>query len=828
MPTDTRVQALYDRWQKLRSQGLNLTPEEVCQESPELADKLRELMTSSAISFQQPGRKTPDTLAERQRPRNGSEYPFLEPPQNPDELGRLATFRILRVIGQGGMGIVFEGEDAALQRRVAVKVLRPEMESDSLEERFQREAQLAASLNHDHIVTIYQIGHHADRPFLVMEYLVGESLSQRLERDGWLPALEALEIVRQAALGLAVAHERGLIHRDIKPANIWLESERPGGRLKRVKILDFGLARPILNHDTLSTGGDLIGTPNYMAPEQIFGRPLDGRTDLYSLGCTLYACLMGTPPFVKDDTTALLEAIAFENSPDLGKLDGRMPPAVAVLLTQLLAKDPEARPPTAAVVADRLSALETADTLSSPATSQTELLKANSRKLSQRISAHLHGGVWLGGIAISAAILVALVMGFRSYFGAGQDDNPNKSGGDQTEVIPRPTGPDIRIGVLYSLSGTFAGSERPMADGIMLAVEQINNAGGVLGRPIKPVIVDARSRAEGAAQAAEKLLTEDNVLTIFGCASSSSRKLVSEVCRKHDSLLVFASIYEGLEQSPYVVYAGGAPNQQIQPSATYAYSDLHKRKFFLVGSDYVYSHAANEILKDRLTGLGATIVGTEYEPLGGVDFKGIVERIKASKADMVMNTVDGSSNIAFFHAMRRAGLTPDQVPIMWLSVGEEDMASIPSQELEGDYIALPYFQSIESPANRAFLESFRTKYPTRRADDAAEAAYAAVYLWKQAVQKANSVSPDRIREAIGDQRFEAPEGPIRIDKNNLHAWRIARIARIVADRQFEIVFTSPKPLQPEPFPTTRKRGEWESYLKKLNEDWGQRWERPRP
>jgi urea transport system substrate-binding protein len=165
---------------------------------------------------------------------------------------------------------------------------------------------------------------------------------------------------------------------------------------------------------------------------------------------------------------------------------------------------------------------------------------------------------------------------------------------------------------------------------------------------------------------------------------------------------------------------------------------------------------------------------------------------------------------------------------MWLSVGEEDMASIPSQELEGDYIALPYFQSIESPANRAFLESFRTKYPTRRADDAAEAAYAAVYLWKQAVQKANSVSPDQIREAIGDQRFEAPEGPIRIDKNNLHAWRIARIARIVADRQFEIVFTSPKPLQPEPFPTTRKRGEWESYLKKLNEEWGQRWERPRP
>ena len=144
-------------------------------------------------------------------------------------------------------------------------------------------------------------------------------------------------------MGLAVAHERGLIHRDIKPANIWLEADRPSGRLKRVKILDFGLARPILNHNTLSNSGELVGTPNYMAPEQIFGRPLDGRTDLYSLGCTLYACLMGTPPFVKDDTTALLEAIAFENTPDLGKLEGRMPPPVAILLTEMLAKDPEAR-----------------------------------------------------------------------------------------------------------------------------------------------------------------------------------------------------------------------------------------------------------------------------------------------------------------------------------------------------------------------------------------------------------------------------------------------------------------------------------------------------
>ena len=827
MSIDSQLKILFDRWRDFKARGVALTAEQVCVECPELVDRFRGLLRDeNTSSFAGKSEANQETLAATPASLAPGEFSFLDAPQGPDELGRLSTFRILRVLGQGGMGIVFEGEDSALHRRVAVKVLRPEIQSDSLEQRFQQEARLAASLNHDHIVTIYQIGQHAGRHFLVMEYLIGESLAQRLERDGWLPTLEALEIMRQAALGLGVAHEHGLIHRDIKPANIWLESDRPGGALKRVKILDFGLARPIVNHNTLSSSGELVGTPSYMAPEQIFGRPLDGRTDLYSLGCTLYACLMGTPPFVKEDTSALLEAVAYEKSPDVQTLGSRMPKPAAVLLTELLAKDPDARPASAEVVARRLGEIEAADALAVPQSSRTQLLQATSPRMRARIP-HMHLGVWVGSCTILAAALIALAMGFRAFNSEPQDDGGAEKVVPPVPPLVAPSGPSIKIGVLYSRSGTFAGSERPMAEGVLLAVDEINKSGGVLGRPIETVFSDPRSNAEATAQAAEKLLTIDKVVTLFDSGSSSGRKLVIPVCEKHDSLLMYTAVYEGLEQSRYVTYVGGAPNQQIQPAARYAFADLHKRKFFLVGSDYVYSRAANEILKDQLETYGIKIVDPAYEPLGSSNFDSIIEKIKTSNADMVMSTIDGSSNLHFFQAMRRAGLRPDKIPIMWLSVAEEDLNSIPQEDLTGDYIALPYFQSIKSAANDAFLKLFREEHPTRRPDDAAETAYSAVYLWKQAVEKANSVDPPRIREAMGNQSFEAPEGRITIDPENLHAWRMARVARIDAGLHFEIVDTSPKPMAPDPFPRSRSRKAWEAYLKERYDHWGQKWEGPR-
>src|SRR5262249_22628551 len=239
-------------------------------------------------------------------------FPFLDPPREPGEIGRLGAYRILNVLGVGGMAIVFDAEDDALHRQVAVKIMRPEMCDAAARERFLREARAIAKLPHDHVVTVYEVGEHGKMPFLAMERLRGISLEERLLRDHWLPLAEALQIAREAAEGLVVAHDAGMVHRDIKPANIWLEAGSTPGTFKRVKLIAFGIARISMTQSAaLPTPGQVIGTPAYMAPEQAAGRPVDVRADLYSLGCVLYRMLTGKTPFADqdDNTLATLQAV---------------------------------------------------------------------------------------------------------------------------------------------------------------------------------------------------------------------------------------------------------------------------------------------------------------------------------------------------------------------------------------------------------------------------------------------------------------------------------------------------------------------------------------
>lgn len=819
---DPRLDSLYRRWQEEQARGRGQSVEELCRESPELADPLRQMILS-----RQTHAGSPDTVpAGKPEAAAPEDYSFLDPPAGPGELGRIGPFRILQVLGQGGMGIVFLGEDAALDRRVAIKVLRPDAADPALVKRFQQEARIAASLRHDHIVAVYQVGVHRDMPYLVMELLHGESLEQRLDRDGWLPVGDVLKIGRQTAEALAAAHARGLIHRDIKPANIWLEAERPGAPFRRVKVLDFGLARSVVGDENMTRHGEIMGTPRFMSPEQIYGGPLDARTDLYSLGCTMYTALTGRTVFVKEDTTALLHAIVNQTPEIMPDLTARMPRSVASLLADLLKKNPSDRPPNADAVANRIAALEKGDTVMMPRPSPTLMMKATGKHPVQRQTSI---GMWIGAGCIFAAAVVGLYMGVQAMLRARAKPPPNEAE-LETPVAPArfPGGAaPIKIGILHSLSGTFGASERPMVDAILLAVEEINEGGGILGREIQSIIKDGHSDPEQFKQMAEILITESQVAALFGCWSSSSRKPVVEVCTRHHMLLFYSIYYEGLEQSPYVVYVGGAPNQELEPTCKWAYAELHKRRFFLVGSDYVYSRVANTILEDELKRLGAAVVGRAYEPLESTSFDQIAAQIKSSKADMILNTIDGSSNTAFFHALRRAGIRPNAVPTVWFSIGDEDLSSLPHQEITGDYVAVPYFESIQNPDNEEFLDRFRAKYPTRRVGDGAEASYNAVYIWKQAVEQAGTPDPSRVRETVKGQTLDAPEGPIEIDAENLHAWRTARIGRIEERHTFDIVYTSPKPLRPVPFPATRSRAEWEDFLKQLYIGWGNRWEKPR-
>ncbi len=306
-------------------------------------------------------------LESRQEPTDGTsvsppsppELPFLAPPQQTDEIGRLGAYRVLRLLGQGGMGAVFLVEDPALQRHLALKVLLPQhAASAEAKARFVREAKAQAAVEHDHVVTIHQIGEDRGVPFLAMPLLKGQTLGDALQANPHVPVAEAVRIARETAEGLAAAHERRLIHRDVKPGNLWLEGSR-----RRVKVLDFGLARPPSGSEPaglepVTQTGAVVGTPAYMSPEQARGERVDARTDLFSLGCVLYQMLTGRRPFTAPNVTGVLIAVTTETPPRPATLNPSITPELDSLVMRLLAKNPAERPPSAEAVVEELRLVE--------------------------------------------------------------------------------------------------------------------------------------------------------------------------------------------------------------------------------------------------------------------------------------------------------------------------------------------------------------------------------------------------------------------------------------------------------------------------------------
>jgi predicted Ser/Thr protein kinase len=333
-------------------QGHPIPTEELCAGCPEMVPQLERLLRLQRVL--EPSAECRDMVHQLEQQHPPQNYPGLGPPQDEGELGRLDGYRILKVLGRGGMGIVFEAEDVRLCRSVALKMMLPEVATrPEARGRFLREARAAAAVKHDHVVIIYQVGEDRGIPYLAMEFLEGEPLDRRLEREKRLPLAEVLRIGRETAEGLAAAHEKKLIHRDIKPANIWLDTTAND----RVKVLDFGLARPQQTDNQLTGSGAVVGTPGYMPPEQINGNP-EVRSDLYSLGVVLYRLLAGRLPFDQEDMLALMMAVANEQPPNLAELEPQTPPALAEVVMQLLEKKPEDRPASALVVAERLAAIE--------------------------------------------------------------------------------------------------------------------------------------------------------------------------------------------------------------------------------------------------------------------------------------------------------------------------------------------------------------------------------------------------------------------------------------------------------------------------------------
>lgn len=360
-------------------------------------------------------------------------------------------------------------------------------------------------------------------------------------------------------------------------------------------------------------------------------------------------------------------------------------------------------------------------------------------------------------------------------------------------------GDTIKVGLLHSLSGTMAISEVTVRDAELLAIEQINAAGGVLGKQIEPIEEDGASDWPTFAEKAQKLISVDKVATVFGGWTSASRKAMLPVFERNKALLWYPVQYEGLEQSPYIFYTGATTNQQIVPGLDYL-KEQGKKRIFLVGSDYVFPRTANKEIKAYAEANDMEIVGEEYIPLGNQEVATLVNKVVDAKPDAVFNTLNGDTNTAFFKEWKTKGITPEAMPILSVSVAEEEVRAIGPEFLAGHLVAWNYYQTTDTPQNTEFVKAFKAKYGDDTVtSDPMEAGYVAVHLWAAAVEKAGTTEVEAVKKAAAGIEFDAPEGKVTVDGETQHIYKTARIGVIGADGLITQVSGSDEPIKPDPY-----------------------------
>ena len=361
------------------------------------------------------------------------------------------------------------------------------------------------------------------------------------------------------------------------------------------------------------------------------------------------------------------------------------------------------------------------------------------------------------------------------------------------------SGETVKVGLLHSLTGSMAISEVSVRDAELLAIKEINENGGVLGKQIKAVEEDGASDPSVFATKAEKLIADEEVVTVFGCWTSSSRKAVKQIFEDYNSLLWYPVQYEGMESSPNIMYTGAAPNQQIVPAIQYL-ADQGYKKFFLIGSDYVFPRTANMIANAQIEDLGLEVVGEEYAAMDQTEFSSIISKIQAAQPDVIINTLNGTGNVSFFKQMAEKNITSDDIMTMSFSIAEEEVSAIGSDILKGNLVSWNYYETTDTTENKSFVEAYKNEYGDDRVtSDPAEAAYDAVYLWAAACEKAESFDVDKVKEAAAGLSFTAPEGEVTIDGDNQHLAKKVRIGQISDDGLIYEVWATDKAVEPDPY-----------------------------
>ena len=360
----------------------------------------------------------------------------------------------------------------------------------------------------------------------------------------------------------------------------------------------------------------------------------------------------------------------------------------------------------------------------------------------------------------------------------------------------------IKVGILHSLTGTMAISEIPVRNSELLAIKEINQAGGVLGKKIVVVEEDGASDSITFSKKARKLISEENVATVFGCWTSASRKAVKPVFEEYFNLLWYPVQYEGMEASPNIMYMGASPNQQVIPAIDYCAENFGKR-MYLIGNDYIFPRTANRIIKAQLGSKGAECAGEVYVPMGNSDFAEIISEIQEIKPDVVINTLNGDSNVSFFKQLKAAGLSAENLPVMSFSISEEEIKTIGVDYLKGQLVAWNYFQTTGTGRNAEFVADYKAEYGADSVTgDPIEAGYIAVYMWAAACEKAGSFDVEDVRIAAKGLSIDAPEGKITIDGTNQHLYKQVRIGKINAEGMIDEIWATPGAIRPDPYLST--------------------------
>lgn len=373
----------------------------------------------------------------------------------------------------------------------------------------------------------------------------------------------------------------------------------------------------------------------------------------------------------------------------------------------------------------------------------------------------------------------------------------------------------IKVGIMHSLSGTMAISETPLKDVALMTIDEINAKGGVLGKKLEPVVVDPASNWPLFAEKSRQLLSQDKVAAVFGAWTSVSRKSALPVFEELNGLLFYPVQYEGEEMSPNVFYTGAAPNQQAIPAVEYLLSEDGggAKRFFLLGTDYVYPRTTNKILREFLHSKGIADKDIEevYTPFGYSDYQTIVSDIKKFSAGgktAVVSTINGDSNVPFYKELSNQGIKATDIPVIAFSVGEEELRGIDTKPLVGQLAAWNYFQSLDNPTNKQFVEDYKAyakKKNLPNADtvvtnDPMEATYVGLNMWAQAVEKAGTTDVDKVRAAMAGQTFKAPDGyTLVMDETNHHLHKPVMIGEVDPNGQFEVVWQTEQPVRAQPW-----------------------------